>query len=318
MNRGRLLIASISLFTLLGCSSKEISHTIYPFSTYVTTKLYEGTESNLKDLEAIYNKVSKLSDNYLAADVNNVYTINHTNEEVVIDQTLFDLLDKSLYMKEATKGLFNPFIGSLAKLWKESLEDKKVLSNEVIASELEKMNNTSLKLMDLEFATRSGESEIDLGGIAKGYALDLAKEYLDSHQISKYLIDAGSSSILLGSKNTEDGYFNIGIKELGEKAYLKLKNCVLSSSGISEQGVTIDGVTYSHIINPLTGSAINQHEAVKVISSSGYLGDALSTVLMLEDNSKMNYYEETFNIKVVVIDNGEVTYKSSGIEVLHH
>jgi thiamine biosynthesis lipoprotein len=115
--------------------------------------------------------------------------------------------------------------------------------------------------MDLEYVTRVGEAEIDLGGIAKGYALDIAKQYLDSKKVTKYIIDAGSSSILLGEKDTKDGLFNIGLKDI-KNAYLKAKNCFVSTSGTSEQLTVIDGVKYSHIVNPKTGSVVSLHVSV--------------------------------------------------------
>ena len=116
---------------------------------------------------------------------------------------------------------------------------------------------------------------------------------------------------------TKDGLFSIGLKDV-KNAYLKLKNCFVSTSSISEQGVTIDGVKYSHIINPVTGSAINTNDAVVVITDDGYLGDALSTSMMMNSVEEIKNIENEQNVKAIVINDGKITYKNNDIEVYYH
>ena len=135
--------------------------------------------------------------------------------------------------------------------------------------------------------------------------------------VKQYLINGGSSSLLLGEKNTKDGLFTIGLKDLNN-AYLKLKNCFISTSSISEQGVKIGDITYSHIINPNTGSAINENDAVIVISDNGALGDALSTSMMNNTVDEITAIETQYNVQTIVIKNNKVIYKNSGIEVSYH
>ena len=137
--------------------------------------------------------------------------------------------------------------------------------------------------------------------------------------MNHYLLNAGNSSILLGEKNNNDGYFTVGINEkILPNSYLKLKGCFVSTSSIAEQGVKIGDKTYSHIIDPTSGSALNKQEAVIVISSSGYKGDALSTSLVNNTIEEIQEIEQLENIKVIVINNKTITYKSDSIEVYHY
>ena len=142
------------------------------------------------------------------------------------------------------------------------------------------MSSSSLTFLEENTVKKVGSAEIDLGAVAKGYSLDKVKQYLDSKNYTKYLIDAGSSSLLLGEKNGGKS-FKLKISNLDD-AYLMLKNCFVSTSSYDRQAVEIDGVNYSHIINPKTGSAINENDAVIVISNKGYLGDILSTAFINE------------------------------------
>ena len=146
---------------------------------------------------------------------------------------------------------------------------------------------------------------------------DIVKDYLKNNNSKQYLINGGSSSLLLGEKNTKDGLYTIGLKDLNN-AFLKLKNCFISTSSISEQGVKIGDVTYSHIINPNDGSAINLNDAIVVISDSGALGDALSTSMMNNTVDEIKAIETECHVQAIVIKNNEVIYQNSGIEVNYH
>ena len=312
--KAKLSLLLLPLISLVSCSSgKEISRKSFYFDTYTETRLYEGKESNLNDINQIFSKIDKLTDNFDERNINNIYTINKTNENVVVEPELYDILSLSFSTSLSSLNYFNPLCGSLSKKWKESLNTKQVLSETVINEELEKMTNTHLELLDNNTVQRTGESEIDLGAVAKGYALDKAKEYLDAQSIKKYLVDAGSSSILLGEKEGGKN-FNIKVSNLAN-SYFELKNCFISTSSLTRQVVEIEGQKYSHIVNPTTGSAINVHEAVIVISDVGYIGDILSTDFVNESLDSIKQLEQQFSVKTIVIDNNQISYKTEGIEV---
>lgn len=315
----KLFILPLLAITFNACSTTGNPHVgkFYCFDTMVEVKLYDTNKNKMRDIHSILESYDALTDNYHARDINNVYTINHTNDEVAIDVKLYKLLQTSFSMKEQGITYFNPFVGSLSEKWKTALANGETLSSEVINSELSKINESSLLFKDNNTVQRVGSAEIDLGAIAKGYVLDEVHEYLNSIDSKQYLINAGSSSILLGEKNTKDGLFNIGLKDL-DNAYLKMKNCVISTSSVSEQGVTIGEATYSHIINPTTGSAINLHDAVIVISNDATIGDVMSTNMMNNTIDEIKAFETALNLKTIVIDNGQVSYKNENVEVLYH
>lgn len=304
---------------LTSCSTnnKVIESKVFCFDTLVEAKLYDGKNEHIKEIEKILNNISNLTDNYELKSINGVYAINQTNEEITVDEQLYTLLQDSFDMANNEVDNFNPLCGSLSKKWKESLAKKEILSETVINEELDKINNTEVILKDNYVIQRNGEAEIDLGGVAKGYALDLVNNYLQENGVASYLINAGSSSIALGEKLTKDGLFTIGLKEV-KNAYIKAKNCFISTSSIYQQGVTIDGVTYSHIINPKTGSAINVNDGVIVISRNGAFGDAFSTSLMNNTVEEIKEIEKISNIKTIVIKNNKIVYSHKDIEVKYH
>ena len=314
MKNKYLSLFLFSLFSLSSCGNSfpfELKDTVYNvYGTYVSFSLYEGNNENVNDIKEIIKKYDVLSDNYQERELTNVYTINHTNEEVTVSTELYSLLETSFsIMSEAQ--YFNPLLGSLNEKWKEALKNKEILSETIVNEELTKINNSSFSLSEENKVQRLGEALIDLGGIAKGYLLDKVKEYLVSKNISKYLIDAGRSSILLGEKEGGED-FVISVSDLNHKR-IRLKNSVLSTSGTSEQHVIIDGNTYFHIVNPFTGSALAKYDAIIVISDLAYKGDAFATSLMNNTIEEIKEIENNSNIKVIVAKGGEVLYKNENI-----
>ncbi len=310
--KAKLLILPLIIVPLSSCQ-KEIKRNSFYFDTYTETRLYEGSENDLSEINKIFSKIDKLTDNYRERDLNNVYKINNSTENVQVEPELYEVLKASFCNCLDPLNYYNPLIGSLSKKWKNSLENKVILDQETINLELTKMASTSVSFLEENTVKKTGEAEIDLGAVAKGYALDKVKQYLDSKNYTKYLVDAGSSSILLGEKNGGKD-FKIRISNL-DNTFLLAKNCFISTSSYDKQAVEIDGVNYSHIINPVNGSAINENDAVIVISDKGYLGDILSTAFINESIDSIKELEQHFEVKTIVIKNKTMVYKNEGIEV---
>ena len=314
----KTFIPSLLVIALSACSQNSfvINNKVFCFDTYIETNLYEGDKKDSEKLEEFFTYFDKVSDNYQARNITNVYSINHTNDNVEIDKELYDLLKTSFEVNKEGAKYFNPLCGSLAKKWKESLAKGEVLDEATVQGELTKMNSSSLVFKDNNVVQRTGEAEIDLGGIVKGYVLDKSLEYLKNKNITSYILNAGSSSILLGEKKSKDGLFSVGLNDV-PNAYIKVKNAFVSTSSKSVQGVKIGDLTYSHIINPITGSALNENDAVIVITDKGYLGDALSTSMMMNTVDEIKTIEQEQNVKTIVIKNNKVIYSHKDIEVLY-
>lgn len=333
------ILPLIVVASLTACSSGEAfsEKTFYYFDTFVSMKTFNSNGHHnstlVSEIDRVLSHTDKVSDMYQKRDIVGVYDLNHTNEKIEVDRDFYRLLAMAKETQMTAK-YFNPFIGSLSIKWKEALEKGEVLSDTVIQEELEKMNSSDLLLESISgryFAQRTGEALIDLGAVAKGYAiercLDLCSAFVPSDD---YLINAGNSSILLGFNSEErmganKGEYIIKIKDLSNETYLHEKYCVISASGISEQKKTIDNVTYSHIINPYTGSAISQYDAVIVIyktieslGKAGIFSDALSTSFMMASLDEIKEYDQASSkLDVIVIKDNAVLYQSEGVELYH-
>lgn len=318
--------------SLTACSYQEVKYdTYFCFDTTVAMSIKTSSKAVFKELKNILSFYDKICDNYEARDIFNVYSLNQTNEIVSFDDTkpaeLYEIIETIYNLKDEGATYFNPLCGSLAKKWKYALAKKEVLDSATIQEELEKMNNSSLVFgLDGTNQTiqRIGDAELDLGAVAKGFALDACLAYLKNDQpnIIDYVIDAGSSSILLGENTRytnpsgEKHDYKIKVKDLKD-TYFTAHNCFISTSGSAEQGVEINGVTYSHIVNPFTGSVIPENDTVIVLSEYGYYGDAMSTSMVFNTVEEIKEIEKEHNIQAIVIKNHEIIYKNEQIHIFN-
>lgn len=323
-NMKKRIIPLLLISILASCSNQNsyIKREVFCFDTWNYIRLYDGKAKDADKLKELFEMYDALSDNYLPRDVNNVYTINNTHEEVEVSPYLFELLKFAVQGDKFGLDYFNPLCGSLAKKWKEAIEKKERLSQEVINEELVKMNNTTIEFNSTDGykVKRMGDAELDLGGLIKGYMLDITQRYFayvyleEKRNIDSYIIDCGHSSIKLGRKNTGNGEYKVEIKDL-PNSYLHLKNCCISTSGNLEQG--------QHIVNPVTGELADKYDTVIAITDNenGTYGDMLSTSLMNNTIEEIKELEKKFDgifvptLKTIVIKGGKVVYKHPDLKI---
>ena len=320
MKRTILIFNLIVLFFLLTSCGKQTAYstTIFAMDTIINVTIYNAEEKHLNNVENIYMNYSNACDMFNSyegnlCDLNNKRTVK-ANEE------LLEVIEYSLNIQNELNGYFNILIGRITKIWKDALHIGDDLSpvvlpdDELIQSELKIMNESKV-IIDADVITIEGDADIDLGGVAKGYATQKVEEYFKENNITSFMINAGSSNISLGYKNKDES-FMVGLTNLDRMSYfmkIKVDNRAVVTSSIAEQNRVIDGKVYTHIINPLTGYCVNNYDIVTLIGEkSGYL-DILSTTLFSMDLETINAYLNGKDIEIALVRNNEIVYKSEGI-----
>ncbi len=131
---------------------------------------------------------------------------------------------------------------------------------------------------------------LDLGGIAKGFAVDLAAEAVIDLGLQQGVIDLGGNLRLLPEPPPGKEFYSVGIRNPAKPDTIlpgtyELRSASLSTSGNYERFVTIQGKLYGHIMNPATGEPTTATGSVTVIAPSAMLADWLSTTLFLNPSS---------------------------------
>lgn len=313
MKKNFLIIALIILvFSLSGCNALEIKtcNPIYAMDTIINIKFYNVKDSDIyyQNIKNIYNEYDILADDFKShSGYKNIYDLNKEREIEASDK-LLELVGEAIKLKEKTNGYFNPLIGRISHLWKEAIENKNIdsINNDLISNELNIMNSSSI-LIKYNKISIIGDANIDLGAIAKGYATFKAVKYLKENNIEGYLINAGESSVALGTKAGKA--FNVALQAPYSNKIITSIECmntsVATSSG-KHQNIVIDNVRYHHIINPYTGYPSNIYDNVNVIVDNAFLADCYSTALFSMDLKTANKFALDNNFEVILYKDDKI------------
>ncbi|NGX43828.1 MAG: FAD:protein FMN transferase, partial [Chlamydiae bacterium] len=192
-------------------------------------------------------------------------------------------------------GKFDPTIEPLQRLWRSKLEKGLIPSSE----EVEKVKvATGWEKIHVDsglFWKDHDEASIDLGGIAKGYAIDLIVERLNEAGYPDVYVEWGGE-IRTAGKHPEGRPWRVFVSKLGNPnpssavAIVDLDNQAVATSGDYLQNWTVEGTTFFHIIDPASGYPLQARSgttcSATVIAQSCMLADALATVAMLFSSPK--------------------------------
>ncbi|WP_169304757.1 FAD:protein FMN transferase [Chloroherpeton thalassium] len=208
---------------------------------------------------------------------------------VKIGAETFRLLARAKAYAEKYQGDFDPTIGAIAELWGFNLNRPPSLPQDAdLQQTLPLVNYRRLILSENDttaFLTRKN-MRLDLGGIAKGYAIDRAVEILRRNKVENFIIKAGGDMFVSGMKSATEKW-QIGIRHPrapGEIfAIMEIKDCAISTSGDYERFFMKDAVRYHHILDPKTGRPSRRCKSVSVLSeTSAEATDVLSTTLFIK------------------------------------
>lgn len=203
-----------------------------------------------------------------------------------LSQDLLEILQESQHWSSTSNGAFDVTVGPLVKLWRKSRRLKRLPPPDELAAAQAAVGHQFLKLDPAEkTATLTHpKMQLDLGGIAKGYASQAAVDLLKQRGISSALC-AMAGDIVVSSPPPGKPGWRIGIAPLDPSAepdrHILLKDAAVSTSGDSQQFVIIDGIRYSHIVDPKTGLGLTTSSSVTVIAPRGSTADALGTALSI-------------------------------------
>jgi FAD:protein FMN transferase len=248
-----------------------------------------------------------------------LYLVNRdaASHPVAISKEFFDLLQTSLDYSQLTGGAFDITFASIG--YQYDYRKQIAPSDQAIVEALPLINYQLIEL-DAEAMTVAFKRQgvhIDLGGIAKGYAVDRGIAILRQRGIENALVSAGGDSRLLGDHRGRP--WRIGIQAPRNRksmaAVLPLSGTAISTSGDYERYFERDGVRYHHIISPKTGRSAGALRSVTILGPNATRTDALSTsVFVLGLQQGLSLIDQLDDVDAVIIDNQGKMYMSSGME----
>lgn len=284
------LLLTIFALSLTACgetAAESETRTVYAMDTVMNLTVYG--ENAAAALESAEKELHTLDEAVLSrtAEGSELYALNTSNGETVeygTDDILPALIETALTISDATEGAFDPTLAPVLDAWGFTKDEHRVPP----ADELkELLSHTGCGKVALEktadgwTVTLLDGAQLDLGGIAKGYAADLLRAQLEKEGVTSATLDLGGDVFVMGRK-TDGSDWRIAVKDPADtESYLGVVSAAdkfIVTSGVYERYFEENGVRYHHILDPKTGCpAESGLVSVTVLCENGAWADALST-----------------------------------------
>ncbi len=288
--------------------------------TEITVDLWHEDESVAAHCGALVfeemERINQLMSPYLPQSELARINAEAAEKPVIISEELFNLIKESLKYSEMSHGAFDITFASVGYMY--DYRNKQHPSDQVIDQAVTKINYHHIQLNEQQHSIRFAVKgvRIDLGGIAKGYAIDNSVAILKHCGIRNGYVSAGGDSRIIGDRNGRPWILGIKHPRQSDKVVVKLplSNVAVSTSGDYERYFIEDGKRYHHILRPQTGRPVDETWSTTVIGENATMTDALSTTLfVLDGKSALDLIEKIPGVDAIIIDAKGNMHYSSGL-----
>lgn len=259
-------------------------------------------------------KVNSLMSTYI--EESEVSILNREGEAQVSKETL-EVIRGAVKISSLSQGAFDITVKPLLDLWKRVKSERKLPTREEIEKILPLVSFNNIEINGERVKFKVPGMKIDLGGIAKGYAVDKATDALKKEGIGNALISAGGDIYVLGLRSNKEPW-TIGIQHPRERnkilEKIKLTNKAVTTSGDYERYFMLNRVRYSHIVNPKTGYPVSEvPSSVSIIAQNCTLADGLATAcFVLGPDKGMKLIEGLPQVEGMIVGSGMKVFYSKG------
>jgi FAD:protein FMN transferase len=247
--------------------------------TLVNVTVSGDGDQALKAIGAVFDEIRRIEDLTSFHSASELSRINNMAGEqpVKVSQELVTLISNGLRFAHETRGAFDPTIGAVTRLWGFSgTEEARVPQKTEIEKALLKVGWQKVIVDHKDnsvFLPESGMA-LDLGGIAKCYALDCVRAVLTKNEVRSALVDIGGDILALGEKEPGKPW-SIGVQNPREPkrlyAVVKVKDRAVITSGDYERCFFQDGKRYHHILDPRTGYPADGVQSVTIVAPTAMM-----------------------------------------------
>lgn len=315
MSSSSLLVAGIALSALTALQPFEA---VEPhMGTLFRIKLYAANQDQAQTaFHAAFARITEL-DNILSdykpdSEINRLCR-TAVHRPVPVSDDLFRVVSASEKLSERSAGAFDITIGPLTHLWRQARKAGHIPETAAIS---EAASHCGFRKVQLDPSAHTIElqqagMQLDVGGIAKGYAADEALRVLSNCGIRSALV-AASGDLAFSDAPPGRAGWKIGVDSLDSAAapftrVLLLANKAVSTSGPEEQHLDANGKRYSHIIDPKTGMGLTSDITATVVAPSGTEADGLATAItVLGAERGLDLVKRTPGVSSIIVAGGRV------------
>lgn len=242
-------------------------------------------------------------------------------QPVSVSAELYQLLLRATKVAELTDGAFDPTYAGLDKIWRYDSTMTSVPDSGSVAASVRQIAYEKIAFDETNHTIYLPEPgmKIGFGAIGKGYAADRAKQVLQAHGVASGVVNAGGDLICWGLRENEQPW-QISIADPVHPnrilASLNVSDLAVVTSGNYERFVTLNGLRYSHILDPRTGWPVRGIRSVTVLSPIAEFSDALATALFVMGQEKaLSLVDRLAGVECLIITDDNRLLSSQGLDL---
>ena len=231
-----------------------------------------------------------------------------------VDPSLARILAESVAYAARTGGAFDVSVGPLVELWIEAARRDRPPDDAELARALARVGSEKIRVEGARVELAAPGMRLDLGGIAKGWALDRMGEILRREGVGDALLDFGQSSILALGRPADAPAWSVALRGAGGgiAGLLELRDRGFSVSGSLGQWSEIGGRRYGHVIDPRSGRALERNLQVAVVAPSAGQAEAWSTALVVLGPEGLALLEREPGVEAWLQEEGGASHATPG------
>ena len=268
-----------------------------PTAERIARKTYARVEA----LNAIF------SDYHPASELNRLCQKTH-GHPVKVSRDLFEILQRAQILARETDGAFDITAGPMIRLWRAARKQQKLPTPEILAAVKTRVGYKKIRLnsRNRTVTLLAANMQLDLGGIAKGFAVDEAMKTLKANCIHRAFVAASGDMLTSGPPIGHEGWRVLirNVDQFGNvyPRTVHLNHQALSTSGDTEQFVLINGQRYSHIVDPRTGYGLTHRIQVTVVSKASVKSDSHATAISVLGHKAGLTFAKRKELQTLILD----------------
>lgn len=290
--------------------------TRFMMDTYVTIYAVGPKEITSKAIGLALDRMQEIDVKFNALNPKSpIYAFNHQGTPIS-DPEILDLIRLALKVSKESNGAFDITVAPLVELWGFYEKAPHLPQDQVIKDCLKNVGYQHLSLNNGKLEKDNEDTRIDLGGIAKGYALSQAVGVLKQNGVTSALIDAGGDVYGLGKKGKN--LWKVGImnpRGEGMLGYVEVEDLAVMGSGDYERFFIQDGKRYHHIFNPKTGYPTEGVAAVTVIYQDPIVAQPWTKISFIMGPKRgLEILEKIPGMEVIIVTTSQEIMYSPGLK----
>lgn len=327
--RFALLVALHLAVAGCGQTERSVDYHLFAFGTLVQLTFFGVSEQRADEaaqrVDAMYQRQHR---DWHAWKQGQLMDLNDAIAEggtITTDQAIIELIQLGRHYEDISRGLFNPAIGNLLKIWGFQQDDRPPgppPSAQAVARWVDSSPSMrDVQIDGLQASSSNPAVRLDFGGFAKGFSVEKAVQLLVKLGIRDFIVNAGGDLCARGRHGRRP--WRIGIRhpvEQGVLGSIKLDGpvCVFTSGGY-ERFFEYQGKRYHHILDPHTGYPAAHTRSVTVVAKDATLADAAATALFVAGPENWREIAMAMGVdSVLLLDEQNTAYLTPALaEQLH-